>query len=145
MEDIVTENAMFNLMFTVLEQYTEKLHSKTIYINNILCCHVVDFNPNGTRMARSCYKFCIYCYPANSKFTTHCVPIPLPSKLESGLSSPREILVNKQHGKFLGILYFVRYVNVKHQVFLDFCKEARSSNFLFLDTLLNNFKLLYLY
>lgn len=50
MEDIVTENAMFNLMFTVLEQYTEKLHSKTIYINNILCCHVVDFNPNGTVM-----------------------------------------------------------------------------------------------
>lgn len=50
MEHIVTENAMFNLMFTVLEQYTEKLHSKTIYINNILCCHVVDFNPNGTVM-----------------------------------------------------------------------------------------------
>lgn len=57
MEDIVAENAMFNLMFTVLEQYTETLHSTTM--NNILCCHVVDFNPNGTRMARSCCKFCI--------------------------------------------------------------------------------------
>lgn len=50
MEDNVTENAMFNLMFTVLGQYTETLHSKTIYMNNILCCHVEDINPNGTVM-----------------------------------------------------------------------------------------------